>query len=134
MTDATAAISSPKGLALAIILFTVTTNAAAQIMLKQGMSSVGPIGMEQGGSPLQLIMRVLFQPWVILGLATFVVSMSSHLVALSRVELSFAYPFLSIAYVLVAAFSFFVFGENMSSVRVLGYALIVAGTIAIAFS
>jgi multidrug transporter EmrE-like cation transporter len=132
MSEAAQAMTSPRTLAILMILFTVTTNAAAQIMLKQGMTLVGPVGF--GGSPVQTVLGIAAQPWVIAGLCTFVVSMASHLVVLSRVELSFAYPFLSLAYVMVAAYSFFVFGEDITALRLLGYAVICIGTIIIAMS
>jgi hypothetical protein len=86
---------------LGFILFTVMTNAAAQLMLKQGMMSMGAISFD-GVNPARSDLADRVQPWVFLGLCTFVISMASHLFVLSKVELSFAYPFLSLAYVAVA--------------------------------
>lgn len=120
-------------LSLMLILFTVSTNAAAQILLKHGMSAVGPLDFG-GGRVISQAFGILFQPWVFLGLCTFVISMTSHLVVLSRVDLSFAYPFLSLAYIMVAAYSFFIFGEDVTGIRLVGYGLICAGTVCIAFS
>ena len=102
-------VSSPGLLWIGLILFTVTTNAAAQIMLKRGMLTLGPIGGMESGI-IGTVFSILFQPWVFLGLCMFVVSMASHLIVLSKVQLSFAYPFLSLAYVIVAAYAFFIFG------------------------
>jgi multidrug transporter EmrE-like cation transporter len=116
-----------------LILFTVLTNAAAQIMLKKGMIAVGGFATE-GASAVDFIFKTLFNPFVFTGLCIFVVSMASHLVVLSKVELSFAYPFLSLAYVVVAAYAFFVFHEDVSLVRIGGIALICAGTVLIAQS
>lgn len=83
-----------------LILLVVTTNALSQLMLKQGMNKVG--GMRLGGSDLmQALPAVALNPWVVAGLSTLVLSTCLHLMVLSRVELSYAYPFLSIAYVLV---------------------------------
>ncbi len=115
-----------------LILFTVLTNAAAQIMLKKGMLSLGPVTLEPG--LFQTIFRIVFNPWVFLGLATFVISMASHLVVLSRVELSFAYPFLSLAYVVVAVYAYYVFKEDVNALRVAGIGMICLGTILISRS
>ena len=115
------------------ILFTVMTNAAAQLMLKQGMMALGPISFA-GVNPLFKIMAIVFSPWVFLGLLTFVISMASHLYVLSKVELSFAYPFLSLAYVVVAVFAYFVFREDLNALRIAGIAFICVGTILIAQS
>lgn len=123
----------PHAISLALILFTVLTNAAAQIMLKRGMMSVGALNLAENGL-VSTVFSILFQPFVFLGLCTFVVSMASHLVVLSRVELSFAYPFLSLAYVIVAAYAYFIFGEDVGALRVLGIATICLGTVLISLS
>jgi multidrug transporter EmrE-like cation transporter len=124
-----------KTINIAMILFTVATNAAAQIMLKKGMLTLGPLSAPAGlGGLVGTAFSVVFNPWVFAGLSLFVVSMASHLVVLSRVELSFAYPFLSLAYVVVAAYAFFVFGENVGAARIAGIALIMAGTVFISLS
>jgi multidrug transporter EmrE-like cation transporter len=116
-----------------LILFTVLTNAAAQIMLKKGMLSFGAVPLE-ASSAIATAFRIVFTPWVFLGLCMFVVSMASHLIVLSRVELSFAYPFLSLAYVVVAAYAYFVFKEDVNNFRIAGIALICMGTILISRS
>ncbi|ORE95362.1 hypothetical protein ATO13_00850 [Stappia sp. 22II-S9-Z10] len=116
---------------LPFILFTVFTNAAAQMMLKQGMLSMGGIDLG-GGNLVVKLLGIVFHPWVFAGLVTFVISMASHLYVLSKVELSFAYPFLSLAYVAVAVAAWLMFGENLNALRVAGIALICAGTVLIA--
>ena len=115
------------------ILFTVMTNAAAQLMLKHGMMTLGPLSFE-GVNPLLKILQIVFSPWVFLGLCVFVISMASHLYVLSKVELSFAYPFLSLAYVAVAVFAYFIFREDLNAYRIAGIALICVGTVLIAQS
>jgi multidrug transporter EmrE-like cation transporter len=125
--------ASPAIAFLPLILFTVLTNAAAQIMLKKGMNSVAPLDIGADGL-VMTVLRVVFNPFVFLGLSTFVVSMASHLIVLSKVQLSYAYPFLSLAYVVVAAYSYFFFAEDVGLARLAGIGLIVAGTILIAQS
>lgn len=116
-----------------LILFTVLTNAAAQIMLKQGMLNLGTFELSPEGM-VEAMPRVALNPFVILGLGTFVVSMASHLVVLSRVDLSFAYPFLSLAYVVATLYAYFVFHEDVTAYRVAGIGLICLGTILISRS
>jgi drug/metabolite transporter (DMT)-like permease len=118
---------------IVFILFTVLTNAAAQLMLKQGMMSLGPISFT-AETAIARIFQILFNPWVFAGLATFVISMASHLFVLSKVELSFAYPFLSLAYVAVAVFAYFIFREDLNAWRIAGIAFICVGTVLIARS
>jgi len=116
-----------------LILFTVLTNAAAQLMLKRGMTGIGSFDIA-GDGLIGTIFRVVFNPFVFAGLCTFVISMASHLIVLSKVQISYAYPFLSLAYVVVAAYAYFVFNEDLSLTRIAGIGLIVLGTIFIAQS
>jgi multidrug transporter EmrE-like cation transporter len=118
---------------LPFILFTVMTNAAAQLMLKYGMMQLGPLSFA-GVNPILKILQIVFSPWIFLGLCTFVISMASHLFVLSKVELSFAYPFLSLAYVAVAVFAYFVFREDLNALRIAGIGFICVGTVLIAQS
>lgn len=116
---------------IGFILFTVLTNAVAQLLLKQGMLSMGS-GAFAGDNIVLRIVQIVFNPWVFAGLVTFVVSMASHLYVLSKVELSFAYPFLSLAYVAVAVFAYFLFREDLNMWRILGIGFICVGTVLIA--
>jgi len=115
------------------ILFTVLTNAAAQLMLKHGMMTLGELNFS-GVNPVVKILQIVFSPWVFFGLSTFVISMASHLYVLSKVELSFAYPFLSLAYVAVAVFAYYLFKEDLNALRIGGIAFICIGTVLIAQS
>ena len=120
---------------LPLIFFTVLSNAAAQLMLKQGMLSLGALttdGPLTVLSILTLLFKVVFNPWVFIGLCTFVISMMSHLYVLSKLELSFVYPFLSLAFIAVAVGSWFFFSEDMNSSRLLGIAFICVGTFFVA--
>ena len=115
------------------ILFTVVTNAAAQLMLKRGMVGIGAFTLTDQ-SLLVLAPRIVFDPFVFAGLVTFVISMASHLFVLSRVDVSFAYPFLSVAYVLVALYAHFFLAENLNTMHIAGIGLICLGTIFIGLS
>jgi drug/metabolite transporter (DMT)-like permease len=119
--------------ALPLILFTVLSNAAAQIMLKRGMIMVGRVSLDPS-SLFASFWRIALNPFVVAGFFTFVISMASHLIVLSRVDLSFAYPFLSLAYVVVTVYAYLVFNEDVSQLRVAGIALICLGTIVVSLS
>jgi len=129
MTHQTAAAGQGKmSQYIPFILFTVVTNAAAQLMLKQGMNSIG--AFQVGSEPiLALVFRIIFNPFVFFGLMIFVVSMGSHLFVLSRVDVSFAFPFLSIAYVLVAVYAHLFMNEALTWNHIVGIGLIVGGTV-----
>jgi drug/metabolite transporter (DMT)-like permease len=115
------------------ILFTVLTNAAAQVMLKHGMITLGPLTFSTD-TIVARVFQIIFNPWVFAGLTMFVISMASHLFVLSKVDLSFAYPFLSLAYVIVALVAWFLFKEELGTMKIAGIAFICIGTILIAQS
>ena len=116
-----------------LILAVVTTNAISQMMLKQGMNTIGKFEFS-GGNLWSMLPVVAFNPWVVGGLAVLVFSMGLHLMALSRVELSFAYPFLSISYILVLIAGYVWFGETVNTSRMIGVGFICVGTFFIARS
>ena len=116
-----------------LILAVVTTNAMSQLLLKQGMITIGRFDFTAGGISSALP-RILFNPYVIGGLLTLVFSMGLHLLALSRVDISFAYPFLSVSYVIVLVAGYMFFGESITTLRMAGVGLICAGTVFIAQS
>ena len=118
---------------LPLILFAVLMNAAGMIMLKQGMKGVGPLTFDKS-SLHETIINTIINPFVFAGLTIYVVSAGFFLIILSRVELSFAYPFLSLAYVVVAVCAFFLFKEDLNSFRIAGIGFICLGTILIAQS
>ena len=116
-----------------LILAVVTTNAISQMLLKHGMNTIGRFDF--GGDSLRrMLPLVVLNPYVVGGLAVLVFSMGLHLMALSRVDLSFASPFLSVSYVLVLLAGYFWFGEVINASRIAGVALICVGTFFVARS
>ncbi|HLF69687.1 MAG TPA: EamA family transporter [Actinomycetota bacterium] len=115
----------------AVALLSVLLATGGQLLLKSGMTQVGYIGKEKLGSPVKLVLHVLTTPQVLLGLLLFVFSAAVWLVVLSRVPLSFAYPFVGITYVLTTLFARFVLHEHVPSLRWVGLALIVSGILII---
>jgi len=53
---------------------------------------------------------------------------------LSKVELSYAYPMVSLGYVLIMIFSYFFFKENITPIRIVGVVLIMIGVVLVARS
>ena len=116
-----------------LILATVLLNATSQILMKTGMTQVGKFEFS-GASFRQMTLGAATNVFIICGLVTMVISMVTHLMSLSRFDVSFAFPFLSIAYVLVLLYGYWAMGENVNALRVAGVSLVVAGTVLIARS
>ena len=116
-----------------LILFTVLTNFLSQIMLKKGMTQI-EIGALKADAILKAVPSIAFNVFVIGGLFMMVVSMACHLLVLSKVDISYAYPFLGLSFVLITAWGYLVLSEPLSIYKVLGVLLIICGVALVAKS
>ncbi|WP_321495393.1 SMR family transporter [uncultured Desulfobacter sp.] len=111
---------------LPLIIFGVLLNAAAQLALKQGMRQIGYFEFSLQNSS-HLFFAVASSPYIIAGLTCYVISVVVWLLVLSRVEVSYAYPLLSIGYIVTAFAGWFLFQESLSPTRWTGIAVICIG-------
>lgn len=116
-----------------LILLGVLLNAAAQIMLKSGMNQIGHFDFNMHNL-VPIGFKVMGNAPIISGLAMYVFSVVVWLLVLSRVQVSYAYPMLSIGYVVNALAAYYLFDEPLSSMRVLGIFVIIAGVYLVAKS
>lgn len=111
---------------LAFILLGVLLNAAAQLLLKAGTNAVGRFDFT-AGNIIPIGTKLALEPHVLGGVACYVVSLVVWLIGLSRVEVSVAYPMLSIGYVINALAAWYLFGESLTAQKLVGIGFIVAG-------
>ena len=124
-----------KGADFAWVLSGVLLNAVAQLLLKAGALSAGQISLAAGMPALWRTAAGLAQrPDILGGLACYAISVVVWIVALSRVEVSIAYPMLSIGYVVNALLASWLFGEDVNTQRWLGIGVIVIGVVLVARS
>lgn len=114
---------------IAVILASVTLAAVAQIMLKAGMVRVTEVSGAFSPTSVASLKAASGTPMVWLGLIVFGLSALVWLAVLSRVPLSFAYPFASLTYVIILFYGKFVGDEPVSLARWGGVALIISGII-----
>jgi multidrug transporter EmrE-like cation transporter len=111
-----------------MILTGVLLNAFAQVLLKKAMLGIGYFEFNFQ-TFIPIIKKVTINPYILLGLASYVISVAVWLLVLARVEVSYAYPFLSVGYVVVTVMGYFFFQENLSWTRVVGIGVIVVGVL-----
>ncbi len=112
---------------LGLILFSISLSAIAQVLFKFGMSSVSVQQALAGGSPLKAAVAVFLSAGVLGGLSLYGIGTVLWLGVLSRTEVSQAYPFVGLGFVLTALIGFFLFGETLSPLRIGGIALVILG-------
>ncbi len=120
-----------------VILLSVGLAATAQLTLKYGVDRVtkhGPSGEVSGivlSEPVDSVVRVAKEPFIWIGLALFGISAAVWIVVLSRTQLSFAYPFAALTYVIILLFDRIFLKVQQPGLRWAGVALIVSGIVLI---
>lgn len=102
----------------------------AQLIVKWRVSRAGSLPADLTKKVLFLT-GMLFDPFVLTGLLAALLAGLFWMAAMTKLELSFAYPFISLSFVLVFVFSAFFFHETITATKVLGMLLIIAGIIVI---
>ena len=122
-----------KGPQLALVLTGVLLNAIAQLLLKAGAGALADVEL-RAGNFVAIAGRLVFNAPIIAGLACYALSVVVWILALARVEVSVAYPMLSIGYVVNALAAWWLFGENLSGARIAGIGVILVGVWLVAHS
>jgi multidrug transporter EmrE-like cation transporter len=120
-------------LSFGLVLVGVLLNALAQLLLKAGTNAVGRFEFSAANA-LPVGMKLAFQPYIVGGIACYVVSVVVWILALSRTEVSIAYPMLSIGYIVNAIAAWYLFGEAVTPLRLIGIAIIIVGVFVVARS
>lgn len=116
-----------------LVLAGVLLNAAAQLLLKAGTNAIGAFAFT-ADNLVPVGIKVASNPFIVSGLGCYAVSVVVWIMALSRVEVSLAYPMLSIGYVLNAVAAWYLFGEALTAQRMIGIGTIIVGVFLVARS
>jgi len=122
-----------NALSLSLVMCGVLLNAVAQLLLKAGTNAVGAFEFS-AANVLPVGWKLATQPFIVAGIGCYVISVVIWILALSRVEVSIAYPMLSVGYVLNALAAWYLFGESVTPARLLGIAVIILGVFIVARS
>jgi len=115
-----------KGVELALVMTGVLLNAAAQLLLKAGARTLTGLSFTLGNAALIAERAILSVP-ILCGLLLYAISVVVWVLALSRVQVSVAYPMLSVGYVVNAVAAWYLFGENLGPARIAGIGIIILG-------
>ena len=110
------------------ILSTVVFTVYGQLIVKWQVSKAGPLPGTLAGKML-FLGNLILNPWIISGMVGAFFAMLSWLAAMTKFELSYAYPFMSLAFVLVLILGAVLFHESVTMPKVFGIALVVSGII-----
>ena len=113
---------------LITILLSVFLGSFGQIILKLGANKLGTLSLAWNTLFPDLI-RVIKIPEILIGLVLFGSSFLLWIKVLTKSDLSYAYPMVSIGYINVVVVSYFLFNEQFTLMKVLGVSLIVVGVV-----
>jgi drug/metabolite transporter (DMT)-like permease len=121
-----------KATALALSATLIAT--LGQLLLKSGMRQVGPVSRADLSNPLPLLLTVFSNPLILIAIPLYVAGFLTWLIVLSKLDLSYAYPFLAVTYVLVPLLSCLFLGENVPMLRWIGIAVICIGLVLVGWA
>ena len=125
-------MNSPFVSALLLILLSTIFGVAGQTALKMGVDKPG---VAESATGVVAVIGLIFKsPLVMLGLVFYALGALAWIAVLSRLDLSVAYPFLALNFVLVTLSSRFLLGETVPPLRWLGILVIIAGILLVARS
>jgi multidrug transporter EmrE-like cation transporter len=110
-----------------LILISVSLSASAQLLLKLGMSSAHVQQMLMHERLLQTVWVVASNVQVIVGLGLYALGAMVWLLVLARVDVSLAYPFVGLGFILTMALGGLVLHEPVGVARFIGTAMVVLG-------
>jgi len=108
------------------LLVSILMGALAQVSLKKGMQALGQISVT---TLVPNLGGIFFNPYILGGILLYGSSLMIWLIVLSRMELSRAYPFVSLGYMITFACGILLLDEKMSYYKIFGLMFIVAGTL-----
>ena len=106
-------------------------NACAQLLLKAGVNAIGHFEFSTANM-LPVGIKLATQLPIIGGLACYAISVIVWILALSRVDVSIAYPMISLGYIVNALAAWYFFGEIISLQRMAGIGIILIGVYVVA--
>ena len=109
---------------LASIAFTVYS----QLIMRWQVSVAGDLPADLSGK-VRFVFALLINPWVLAGVFATLLAGISWMLAMTRFEVSYAYPFVGLSFILIMILSGVIFGETIGLHKIFGTILVVVGVI-----
>jgi multidrug transporter EmrE-like cation transporter len=118
---------------LTLVLLAILLSTAAQLLLKLGTNAVGPFAFTLDNL-VTVGLKLALEPRILAGTGLYVVSLVIWIMALSRTEVSVAYPMVSLGFALNALLAWWLLGEAVTPMRMAGIGVIIVGVFLVARS
>ena len=111
------------------ILGCITFTVYGQLILKWRMNMQDSLPNGLFDKFVHLTKLIILDPFILSGFASAFLASLFWMAAMTKFQLSFAYPFMSSAFVIVLIFSVLLFGETLNLYKILGTGLVVLGIV-----
>ena len=108
------------------VLATVLLTVYSQLVIKRQVLAAGAFP-EDASDKVRFLLALLLDPLVVSAFVALLLAVVAWMAAMTKLQLSHAYPFTSLAFLLVMLFSNFMFDEPLTTLKVVGAVLVVAG-------
>jgi drug/metabolite transporter (DMT)-like permease len=122
-----------KYVVLILIMFDIFLNVTGQLSLKYGMARIGNFSLSVSTLP-PVFLKAASNFYILFGLLCYGLGFMVWLIVLSKAEVSYAYPLISLGYVFTAILARFLFGEAVGPTRLAGIFITCIGVFLIARS
>ena len=120
-------------LVMALVSVNIVFNVIGQLLLKYGMNKIGNFKISLDAL-LPVFVKAFLSPYILLGLGCYVTGFLIWLIVLAKAEVSYAYPLISLGYVLTAVMGWWLLGENVTWLRMAGILVTCIGVFVISQS
>jgi len=111
------------------IFLTIFFAVTSQLIIKWKMSAFSFNDFETMSDKFMFALSMLFNPYIMISLVLTLLSGLSWMIAMTKFDISYAYPFTTLGFVIVFIFSIVFFNEPATWQKLIGLAFIVAGII-----
>jgi multidrug transporter EmrE-like cation transporter len=108
------------------IFLTLALGAYGQLILKSRVLKAGAVPADLH-EKIIFGLKLLTDPWVLSAFAGAFLASLCWMAAMTRLPLSFAYPFTSLSFVLILVLSYVFFNEPITLAKIVGLAFIICG-------
>ena len=113
------------------LLLAISFGVISQLIIKWQMSVFSFDDYETWQDKFALAFSMLLNPYIIISLILTLLAGVTWMIAMTKFEISYAYPFTLLGLVLVTIFSVVFFGESVNTYKLSGIVLIVLGIVVI---
>ncbi|SFB33060.1 EamA-like transporter family protein [Lentibacillus halodurans] len=110
------------------IFGTVVFTVYGQLILKWQVDQAGTLP-EALWEKLVFLLQLLLNPWIISGFLSAFLAALCWMAAMTKFNISYAYPFMSLSFLLVFLLSVILFGDPVTVQKIVGLTLIIAGIV-----